>query len=72
MHSIVYSALPGKVLFGFGTIDKVADEIRQLGYRRAFVLSTPQQALRAEGLAARLGDPASEPLPERPCTLRLL
>jgi hypothetical protein len=31
MHSFVYSALPGKVLFGFGTIDKVADEIRQLG-----------------------------------------
>ena len=56
MHSFVYSALPGKVLFGFGTIDKVADEIRQLGCRRALVLSTPQQAPQAEHLAARLGD----------------
>src|SRR5262249_54071986 len=55
-HSFVYSALPGKVLFGFGTIDKVADEIRQLGCRRSLVLSTPQQAPWAEDLAARLGD----------------
>jgi maleylacetate reductase len=56
MHSFVYSALPGKVLFGFGTIDKVADEIRQLGGQRALVLSTPQQTPPAADLAARLGD----------------
>jgi maleylacetate reductase len=56
MRSFVYSALPGKVLFGFGTIDKVADEIRQLGCRRALVLSTPQQAPQAKDLAVRLGD----------------
>jgi maleylacetate reductase len=56
MHSFVYSALPGKVLFGFGTIDKVAYEIRQLGCQRGLVASTPQQAPLAADLAARLGD----------------
>ena len=56
MHSFVYTALPSKVLFGFGTLDKVADEVRGLHCRRALVLSTPQQAAQAEDLAARLGD----------------
>ena len=56
MHAFVYTALPSKVLFGFGTLDKVADEVRMLGCRRALVLSTPQQVAQAEGLAAKLGD----------------
>jgi maleylacetate reductase len=56
MHSFVYTALPSKVLFGFGTLDKVADAVRGLHCRRALVLSTPQQAAQAEDLAARLGD----------------
>jgi maleylacetate reductase len=56
MHAFVYSALPSKVLFGFGTLDKVADEVRLLDCRRALVLATPQQAAQAEDLAARLGD----------------
>ena len=30
MHSFVYTGLPSKVLFGFGTLDKVADEVRLL------------------------------------------
>jgi maleylacetate reductase len=55
MHSFVYTALPSKVLFGFGTLDKVADEVRLLDCRRALVLSTPPQTAQAEDLAARLG-----------------
>jgi maleylacetate reductase len=55
MHSFVYSGLPSRVLFGFGTLDKVADELRLLDCRRALVLSTPQQAAQAEDLATRLG-----------------
>jgi alcohol dehydrogenase class IV len=43
-------------LFGSGTLDKVGEEVRLLGCRRALVLSTPQQASQAEGLAARLGE----------------
>jgi len=53
MHSFVYTALPSKVLFGFGTLDKVADEVRLLDCRRALVLSTPPQTAQAEDLAAR-------------------
>jgi maleylacetate reductase len=55
MHSFVYTGLPSKVLFGFGTLDKVADEVRLLDCRRALVLSTPQQKVQANDLAGRLG-----------------
>ncbi|MFZ1087853.1 MAG: iron-containing alcohol dehydrogenase, partial [Xanthobacteraceae bacterium] len=55
MHSFVYTGLPSKVLFGFGTLDKVADEVRLLDCRRALVLSTPQQEVQANDLAGRLG-----------------
>ena len=55
MHSFVYTGLSSKVLFGFGTLDKVADEVRLLDCRRALVLSTPQQEVEANDLAGRLG-----------------
>jgi maleylacetate reductase len=55
MHAFLYSGLPSRVLFGFGTLDKVADEVRLLDCRRALVLSTAQQAAQAEDLATRLG-----------------
>lgn len=50
-----YTALPARVVFGLGTIARVADEVRLLGGRRALVLSTPQQQDAAHALAARLG-----------------
>jgi maleylacetate reductase len=56
MRSFAYTGLPGRVLFGRGTLDKVVDEIRLLGCQRAIVLSTPQQAPLAADLAARLGE----------------
>jgi maleylacetate reductase len=46
-----YTALPARVLFGFGTLEKVADELVSLGRKRAFVLSDPHHATVA---AARL------------------
>lgn len=49
-----YTALPARVLFGFGTIVKVADELDSLGRKRAFVLSDPHHATTA---AARLMRP---------------
>src|ERR1700731_4459361 len=51
METFQYTALPARVLFGFGTIDKVADELASLGRKRAFVLSDPHHATAA---AARL------------------
>lgn len=56
MRPFVYQALPARVVFGRGMIDRVGDEVRRLGCRRAIVLSTPPQKSDAEGLMARLGD----------------
>lgn len=59
MPPFVYTALPARVVFGFGTLNQVADEVQLLGCRRAFVLSTPQQEKEARALAERLGDLAA-------------
>jgi alcohol dehydrogenase class IV len=51
MEAFQYTALPARVLFGCGTLTKVADELVSLGCTRAFVLSDPHHAT---GAAARL------------------
>jgi maleylacetate reductase len=52
-----YTALPARVLFGFGTIAKVADELVSLDCKRAFVLSDPHHATAAAARLMRvLGD----------------
>ena len=55
MQPFNYTGLPSKVLFGFGTLDQVAEQVRAHGCSRALVLSTPQQVDAAHALAARLG-----------------
>ena len=55
VEPFVYAALPAKVIFGFGTLACVPDEVRALGSKRALVLSTPEQQESAEILADRLG-----------------
>ncbi|MEX0853538.1 MAG: maleylacetate reductase [Bauldia sp.] len=52
----VYNSPPIRVVFGFGTIGKVADEASRLGMRRALVLSTPEQRADAERVLRLLGD----------------
>jgi alcohol dehydrogenase class IV len=56
MQPFTYTGQPGKVIFGFGTLDRVAEEVRALGCSRALILSTPQQIDAADRLAAQLGD----------------
>ena len=51
MDAFEYSALPARVIFGFGTLPRVTDELNALGRKRAFVLSDPHHATVA---AARL------------------
>src|SRR6202161_3944479 len=51
MEAFEYSALPARVIFGFGTLPRAASELLALGRKRAFVLSDPHHA--AAG-AARL------------------
>jgi maleylacetate reductase len=44
MEAFEYSALPARVIFGFGTLARVTDEVIALGCKRAFVLSDPHHA----------------------------
>src|SRR6267142_1126592 len=51
MEAFEYSALPARVIFGFGTLPRVNEELAALGRKRAFVVSDPHHATAA---AARL------------------
>lgn len=59
MRSFVYESLPGRVVFGLGAVDKLAEEVERLGASRALVLSTPGRRALAERAAAALGDKAA-------------
>jgi alcohol dehydrogenase class IV len=56
MQPFTYVGAPSRVVFGFGTLERVPEEVRALGCRRALVLSTPQQADAARQLSDRLGN----------------
>lgn len=53
--SFIHHSLPARIVFGPGTSQGLADELRLLGVRRALILSTPAQAADAHALASRLG-----------------
>lgn len=55
IETFAYEALPSRVRFGRGTINKVAVEVERLGAKRALVLTTPQQTAAGERLGALLG-----------------
>lgn len=55
----VYTANPGRVVFGSGTIGQLPEEADRLELKRLLVLSTPQQEHAAQALADRLGDRAA-------------
>ena len=55
MQPFSYTSDPVRVIFGRGTLAKVADEVQRLGCAKALVLSTPQQKGEAVDLAKRLG-----------------
>lgn len=56
----VYQPLPVRVIFGAGTVARVAAELERIGARRALVLSTPGRAeAQAQAIAASLGDRAA-------------
>lgn len=56
MSAYVYDALPMRVLFGPGSLARVAEEVARLGLRRVLVLSTPQQRELADRVTGLLGD----------------
>jgi alcohol dehydrogenase class IV len=55
MQPFTYVGAPSRVVFGFGVLDRVPEEVKALGCSRALVLSTPQQADAARDLGGRLG-----------------
>ena len=55
MRPFIHNALPGRVVFGTGSLTKLGEEIERLGARRALVLCTPEQKEQAQDVAARLG-----------------
>jgi maleylacetate reductase len=55
MTSFTYNGLPGRVIFGAGSRDRLAQEIEQLGCTRALILSTSGHEREAKELALRIG-----------------
>jgi len=59
MQSFTFDQPASRVIFGVDAFDRLADEVRRLGAKRALVLSTPEQLKDAEEAARRLGDLAA-------------
>jgi maleylacetate reductase len=57
--SFVFDQPASRVVFGAGSLVRVAEELRRLGATRAIVLSTPEQRGQAEDVARRLGELAA-------------
>lgn len=55
MKTFSYQSLPMRVIFGQGTLDKVAAEVERLGARSALVLCSEPQRASAEEVARLLG-----------------
>ncbi|MFI5410962.1 maleylacetate reductase [Kaistia sp. UC242_56] len=56
MDQFIFPGLTTRVVFGAGTLSRVAEEVRRLGHDKVMVLSTPHQRADAEKLAESLGD----------------
>jgi maleylacetate reductase len=56
VQDFVYNALPGRVVFGVGSVKRLPQEIEGLGVRRALVLCTPEQRAQAQEVAQILGE----------------
>jgi maleylacetate reductase len=52
----VHDALPGRVVFGVGTVERVADEVAALGIERALVIAAGSSKATGDRIADRLGD----------------
>jgi len=59
MLRFTYEALPARVIFGAGSLERLPDEIQRLGASRALVLSTPEQRAEALAVAQKIGSRAA-------------
>jgi maleylacetate reductase len=60
----VFDQPASRVIFGAGSLNQVAEEVRKLGGARAMVLSTPEQVDQANDVARRLGELSAGVYPE--------
>jgi maleylacetate reductase len=58
MDPFIYTARPGRIIFGAGAIQHLAREIGLLGAKRAIVLCTPEQRAQAQAVVDQLGSAA--------------
>jgi maleylacetate reductase len=59
MLAFIYEALPSRVVFGPGSLDRLPEEVVRLGAEKALVLCTPEQRPIAEDAVRRLGERAA-------------
>jgi maleylacetate reductase len=59
MREFIYDQAASRVVFGTGTLGRLADEVKRLGAGRAIILSTPEQQTSAEAAARQLGELAA-------------
>jgi alcohol dehydrogenase class IV len=55
MRDFVYTANPGRVIFGAGSLARLGEEAERMGLERVLLLSTPQQEAAAQAAVAALG-----------------
>ncbi|CAO3428835.1 maleylacetate reductase [Azospirillum doebereinerae] len=60
----VYNAVPSRVVFGAGAVDRIDEEVERLGASRALVVSTPGRGAMAQRVVDRLGARCVGLLPE--------
>ena len=58
MRPFVYNALPARVVFGVGTLQRLPEEVKSLGCHRALVLSTKAQEQSGKDVQKLLGNVA--------------
>ena len=56
IDSFVYTGLPGRVVFGSGTVSRLAEEATLLEAKRVLVLTTPEQVDQGQRIADILGE----------------
>ncbi len=59
MERFVYQGTPSRVVFEWGALDKLPDELTRLGAGRALILSTPEQRPLADRVKEVLGERAA-------------
>ncbi|MFL6683540.1 iron-containing alcohol dehydrogenase, partial [Paraburkholderia graminis] len=56
MIAFTYTSRPGRIVFGAGAIERVAEELDELCIRRALVLCTPEQRFLADRVRKIAGE----------------